>query len=177
MKRFLVAALLLTLPTTLSAQSAARPEDVASPEAIVLAAYESINREAGEPFDWDRFRSLHLPDARLIPNTEQVDGEFRVLTVQGFIDWIDGYYAANAPIGGPDDTGFIEEQIHTAVDRYGDIAQIMSTYQKRIPGDDQVLGHGVNSFNLAYGDGRWWIVSIVWDEEVGAGPIPAAYLP
>jgi hypothetical protein len=175
----LAAAAALLAPARAGAQSEAapRPEDVASPEAIVAAAYEAIQRRPGESFDWDRVTSLFLPSARLIPNTEQTGGEFLVLSPAEFRQWVEAYYTENAPIGGPDDMGLQEEQIHAVVERYGDIAHVMSTYQKRFWGAEEILGRGINSFQLVYNDGRWWITGIVWDEEDGAGPIPADYLP
>jgi hypothetical protein len=179
MRKLFVAVVLLLLPGALLAQPAAvdpRPEDVASPEAIVAAAYESLERQPGDNIDWDRFRSLHLPAAVLIPNTEQTGGQFRVLSVDGFIDWVDGFNA-QIPIGSENDRGFIEGQIHAVRDDYGDVVHIMSTYEKWFPDSDESLGRGVNSFQIVYGDGRWWIASIAWDEENGAGPIPAKYLP
>ena len=56
----------LALAVSAVAQPAPRTSDVETPEAIVQAAYAAIAREPGQPFDWDRFRSLFLPDARLI---------------------------------------------------------------------------------------------------------------
>lgn len=175
----LAAAALLAGPTVAVAQSGsrARPADVASPEAIVGAAYETVSRRPGESFDWERNLSLFLPSARLIPNTEQNGGEFRVLSPGDFRDWVEGWYEENAPIGGPDDHGFREEQIHAVVERYGDVAHVMSTYVKRPWDSEEVLGRGINSFQLVRHDGRWWIAGVAWDEESGAGPIPAAYLP
>lgn len=148
-------------------------EDVTSPEAIVAAAYESIQRAPGADFQWDRFESLFLPQATLIPNTEQTGGTFRMLSPQEFVDWID----ANTAIGGPNDQGFVEESIRNIVHRYGDVAHVYSTYQKHFWDEDEILGRGINSFQLVHTDGRWWIASIVWDEESGAGPIPSEYLP
>ena len=46
---------------------AAKPADVASPDAILAAVYEVISGPAGQARDWDRFRSLYLPGARLVP--------------------------------------------------------------------------------------------------------------
>lgn len=157
------------------AQEYPRAEDVANPEAIVLAAYASIARAPGENYDWERFRSLHLPEATLIPNTEQRNGGFDILSVQDFIDWIDRF---TLPIIGTDqDQGFSEDAIQNVVNQYGDIANVFSTYEKHFYGQDQNLGRGINTFNLVFNDGRWWIVSIIWDEESGAGPIPEKYLP
>lgn len=168
--------LLAALPGAAEGQTA-RPEDVATIESIVAASYASIQRRPGEPFDWERFRSLHLPGARLVPNVEQTGGEFRVLTVDDFIAWVDGWYAENAPIGGPDDHGFAEEQIAAEIDRYGDVAQVMSTYDKRLWDSEESLGRGINSIQLVHDGERWWIAGTVWDEESGAGPIPGEYLP
>ena len=152
---------------------AAAPADVATPEAIVLAAYASIARAPGAPYQWDRFRSLFLPNAQLIPNTEQTGGTFTPLTVQGFIDWINRV----APAGADGDQGFAEEEIAHRGERFGDIAHVFSTYQKHFWGADEILGRGINSFQLVLRDGRWWITGIIWDEETGAGPIPPRYLP
>lgn len=146
--------------------------DVASPEAIVNAAYESIQRAPGGNVDWDRFRSLFLADATLVPNTEQTGGSLRILSPEDFVAWVDSVTV----VGGASDRGFVEEEVHHVVERYGDIAHVFSTYQKRFWEDDQVLGRGINAFQLIHNDDRWWIVSIAWDEEGGAGPIPRTYL-
>ena len=178
---FLLLALLFFTAVPLLAQTEPRPADVESPEAIVTAAYESLVRKPGENFDWDRFRSLHHPQAVLLPNLEQTGGTAQVFSVDAFIAWVDNFYAENAPIGSEDDQGFAEEAIHNEVRRYGDIAQVFSTYQKRYFGSDDVLGRGINSFQLVFRDGRWWIVTVAWDEEypgqeAGGGPIPDEFL-
>ena len=170
----LAALLLAALP--LAAQTAPRATDVESPEAIVTAAYEALARKPGENFDWARFQSLHHPAAVLLPNEEQTGGTPQVFSVDEFIAWVDGFYAENAPIGSEADKGFAEEAIHNQVRRYGDIAQVLSSYQKRYWGEDEILGRGVNSFQLVFREGRWWIVSVIWDEEYGGGPIPEEFL-
>lgn len=146
--------------------------DVASPESIVSATYEAIQRAPGDEYSWDRFRSLFLAEATLVPNTEQSGGSLRILSPEDFVALVD----SGTVIGGPDDRGFVEEELHQVVERYGDVAQVFSTYQKHFWEDDQILGRGINAFQLVYNDDRWWIVSIAWDEEIGAGPIPEAYL-
>lgn len=166
-------AIALALAVAPATGQSARPDDVASPEAIVAATYESIARAAGADFDWPRFRSLFHPSAQLIPSTEQRGGALDVLTVDGFIDWIDGV----TQIGGPNDQGFSEDGIHDVVERYGDIAHVFSTYEKHLYGQTENLGRGINTFQMVWNAGRWWILSIAWDEEIGAGPIPSKYLP
>ena len=151
----------------------ARSDDVASPEAIVMAAYAAIARPAGENFDWERFRSLFHPAAQMVPSTEQRAGRLDVLSVGEFIAWID----EGTEIGGVGDQGFSEDGIHNVTERYGDIAHVFSTYEKHLYGQTENLGRGINTFQMVWNDGRWWILSIAWDEEIGAGPIPEKYLP
>ena len=43
----------------------AKPADVASPDAILAATYDVISGPATQKRDWDRFRSLFIPGARL----------------------------------------------------------------------------------------------------------------
>ena len=150
----------------------ADPADVASPEAIVEAAYQSIARQPGKSIQWDRFHTLFIPEARLIPNLEQRGGQFTVLTPQGFADWIDEVTV----VGGPNDKGFVEASASNIVEQYGDIAHVFSTYEKHFWGEEEIIGGGINSFQLVHNSGRWWIVGIVWDEPSGAGPIPEKYM-
>jgi hypothetical protein len=175
--RPLVAALTLLAPGVAAAQfeplAEADPADVATPEAVVAALYESIQRAPGENYDWDRNLSLFLPTATLIPNTEQTGGAFVIHSPIRFMEVVDSLTV----IGGPGDKGFAEEQITATVERFGDIAHVFSTYQKHFWDDPVILGRGINSIQLVHHDGRWWITAIVWDEEAGAGPLPADYLP
>jgi hypothetical protein len=170
--RHLSIAALTFVAAPVSAQMAAA-DDVASPDAVVAAAYEAIARPAGESYDWDRFRSLFHPEAQLIPSTEQTGGPLVVMSVEDFVSWID----SATTVGGPDDQGFSEDGIHNVTERYGDIAHVFSTYEKHLYGQTQNLGRGINTFQMVWNEGRWWILSIAWDEEIGAGPIPARYLP
>jgi hypothetical protein len=170
----LFAILMLVLPGAGQAQvPTARPADVSSPEALVTAAYDALARAPGKSYDWDRFRSLFLEGAHLIPNTEQRGGEFVILDPEGFVAWADRVTV----IGGPGDRGFAESGVKNLVESYGDIAHVFSTYEKHLWGNDQVIGRGINSFQMVRRDGRWWITGIIWDEPSGAGPIPARYLP
>src|SRR5258708_25881195 len=58
--------------------------DVKSVDAIVAALYDVISGEPNTQRDWDRFRNLFKPEARLIPTrkTEAVETTFKTLTPQ-----------------------------------------------------------------------------------------------
>lgn len=166
---FLLLPLMVTMPSR--AQTIIDGHNVSDIEGIIDAAYAALERAPGDPFNWDLFHELFLPEATLIPNTEQRGGNFEVMSPQTFIEMVE----AVVPIGGPNDRGFTESGYHNQIDRYGDIANVMSSYKKHFWGSDQVLGAGVNSFQLVWNQDRWWIVSIIWDEPYAAGPIPDEY--
>ena len=168
--------LLVALPLPVLSQTAARPNDVESPEAVVRALYETVSRAPGQPFQWDRMRSLFVSGALMIPNTEQTRGVFTPHTVESFITWIDESWK-RVGIGSPNDKGFAESHVAGVTEQFGDIAHVMSTYEKHRWGDSTVLGRGINSIQLVRKDDRWWVTSIIWDEETGAGPVPPKYLP
>jgi hypothetical protein len=153
-----------------NAQPAAKPADVASPKAILAAAYDVISGPSTQPRDWDRLRSLFLPGARLIENSSDKDGKYTttVLSVEEFI-------AAAEPFFKQD--GFYEREAASHSDRYGNIMQVFSTYESRHTKDGKPFARGINSFQLLYKDNRWWIVTIFWQEEDHDFPIPAKYLP
>ena len=58
---------------TTQAPRGARPDDVASMEAILAALYDVISGPAGQARDWDRMRAMFFPGARLIPAVYRPD--------------------------------------------------------------------------------------------------------
>lgn len=69
------------------APPAANPADVASPEALITALYDVISGPASQDRDWNRFRSLYRPDARLSLVQRGPAGQERLhsLQVEDFI--------------------------------------------------------------------------------------------
>jgi hypothetical protein len=147
--------------------------DTASIEGIITAAYALISGPAGAPRDWDRFRALFLPGARMIPTNRAIhEGQGGhapdVMDVETFIRTTDPVFAS---------MGFEERQIALRVERFGCIAHAWSTYESRHGADETPFSRGINSIQLHHDGERWWIVTIFWDSERADNPIPAAYLP
>jgi hypothetical protein len=155
---------------------AAKPDDVKSPEAILNAVYSVISGGKGQARDWDRMRSLFVPDARLIPavtapaaNGGAVRSDAIMLTVDGYIERSGSRLTSD---------GFFERSIHNEIEQFGNIVQVWSTYESRHNLDDaQPFARGINSFQLLKDGDRYWVVNIFWDSESPAKPIPAKYLP
>src|SRR5512136_417088 len=73
---------------------AANPSDVGTVDGIIQALYQVISGPVGQKRDWDRFRSLFAPGARLIPALSR-PGEkpvIRVLDVEGYIQRTDAIF-------------------------------------------------------------------------------------
>jgi hypothetical protein len=148
---------------------AAKPGDVATPDAIIDAVYASISGPAGQPRDWARFRSLLIPGARLIPSARRTPG-----TTTPVVWSAEEYIAAAGP--GLERQGFFEREIHRTTEAFGAVLHAFSTYDSKRAPDGEPFARGINSFQL-YSDGtRWWIVTIFWDAETSDKPIPAKYL-
>ncbi len=174
----LAATALLALNTPALAQTApappsvsAAPSDVASPEAIVAALYAVISGDAGVARDWDRFRSLFHASGRLMPTglDPQGVGVVRVLSPEDYVTR-----------AGPslERDGFHEREIARRMDRYGAIAHVFTTYESlRSLSDPAPFARGINSIQLFHDGTRWWIVSVYWQSETPAIPLPAEYLP
>ena len=155
-----------------SGQSAPDPDpsDVQSLDAIMGAVYDAISGPAGEARDWDRFRSLFAPGARLIPIGRQAADappQPLVLTVDDYIERAGSQLEAN---------GFFEDEIGRTVETYGPLTHAFSSYQSKRTADGEVFARGINSFQLLNDGTRWWVVSIYWQGETPDLPIPERYI-
>lgn len=149
---------------------AADPKDVATMDAIITALYDVISGPAGQKRNWDRFRSLFVPGARLIPTGRRPTGE-AVARVRTPEDYIQG----SGPVLERD--GFFEKQVSLRVEKFANIAHIFSTYEARRKADEEKpFLRGINSIQLMNDGKRWWIVTVFWQAEDADNPLPAEYL-
>lgn len=154
---------------TTSAAPAARPADVSSMDAIIKAVYDVISGAGDQKRDWNRMRSLFVPGARLIAVRAGKDSPnvARVLSVEDYI-------RLAAPLMAK--KGFFERESHRTTERFGDIAQVFSTYESRYAiTDAKPFERGINSFQLMFDGHRWWAVTIYWQGERPDRPIPKQY--
>ncbi len=154
-----------TAPTS----PAANPADVATMDSAIAALYDVISGPAGKR-NWDRFRSLFAPGARLIANGVRPNGEIvsRVMTV-------DDYAQRNGPF--LEKTGFFEGETARHTDAFANIAQVFSTYESRHAKEDvKPFQRGINSIQLMNDGKRWWVVTIFWQGEDDKNPLPDKYL-
>ncbi|HEY4816150.1 MAG TPA: hypothetical protein VIH67_01880 [Candidatus Acidoferrum sp.] len=119
-----------------------------------------ISGPAGDR-DWNSFHSLFVPEARL--TTRKDGGPIRLLDVEGYVRGAGGFFRTHA---------FYESAITNRVQKFGNIAQVFSSYESRSAPNEKPFARGVNSIQLFDDGSRWWILSILWDEEFPTNPLP-----
>lgn len=126
----------------------ANPADVESPEAIVEAAFEAISDE-----DWGRFRSLHHPSFLWVrTDHEGDDPSQQVSTLDEALQF---FRKASA------DTSIHERPLDTVIRREGETAHVLTTVEARTAPGGEVLGRYLDSIEVWYDGGRWWIMSVL----------------
>lgn len=155
-------------PVAAQTQSKATVYNLTTIDGTLEALYGSISGEKGEERDWKTFRRLFVEGARLIPSGKNQQGELahRVMTPEDYIEQSGPYLVQN---------GFFEEEIHRETDRFGQIAQVFSTYTSRNTQGGPLIARGINSIQLFHDGNRWWVVTIMWAGEREDLPIPKAY--
>ena len=144
------------------------PADVESVDGIMEAVYDVISGAKGEARDWDRFRSLFHPNAKLIPTGCNLQGcGSRWWSPEEYISTAGAQLEAG---------GFFENEIHRIEERFGQIAHIFSTYEsRRTAADEKPFTRGINSIQLFNDGNRWWVMNIFWQGESPNAQIPTTY--
>ena len=163
--------LLLLLSSVRGVAQDAHPDDVSSVDGILAAFFEVVSGPENSPLDWDRFQSLFAPTARQVAIGRDSTGvvTHRVWSPQEYEEEHRSFF---------DVYGFFEIELSRVEERYGNMAHAFSTYESyRTATHEEVIGRGINSFQLVRQDNRWWILTIVWQPEWPDLPLPDKYLP
>jgi hypothetical protein len=148
----------------------AKPEDVKSMDAIIAALYDVISGDAGVERDWNRFRSLFYPGARMIPTGANA----KTGKVGARIASPEEYIKANRAF--LEEQGFHEQELTRHVDSFGTIVQVFSSYEARNKlTDEKPFLRGINSIQLLTDGNRWWVMTIAWSPETASTPLPDRY--
>jgi hypothetical protein len=141
--------------------------DVASLDAVIAALYDVISGPAGAPRNWDRFRSLFAPGARLLPIVKpRPDGpsEVRVMSPDDYVGRASKTF---------EQSGFYEREVKREVQTFGGLTHVWSTYEARHASDEATpFMRGLNSIQVLNDGTRWWIVTVMWQPETPAFPLP-----
>ncbi len=146
-------------------------EKVKTLDGTLETLYSVISGEKGQERDWDLFKFLFTPEAKLIPTRKNNEGFFRAsyLSPDAYIVRSGKWLVEN---------GFFEKEIHRIENTFGNITQVFSTYESyRSASDEEPFARGINSIQLLNDGERWWLINIYWTGESEENPIPNIYLP
>ena len=160
MKYFLYITLFIT--TSISSLAQEKTEvPVESIDGIINELLDQITIEKGEKMDTAAVRNLFHPSA-ILTVADSTNAE--TASLDDFLNLLkDPYY----------EQGYLEKEIHKVVDEYNGIAQVFQSFYGK--DSEGVNERGINSYQLTYYSGRWWIVSLLWTIESDNAGIPAKY--
>ncbi|MBT8262716.1 MAG: hypothetical protein KJO05_07830 [Bacteroidia bacterium] len=146
-------------------------EKVNSIDSIIETLYGVISGEKGEERNWELFKFLFTPDAKLIPSGKNADNTYNVryMTPSDYIELAGKWLIEN---------GFYEKEIYRKTESFGNVTHVFSTYESYYSSSDkEPFMRGINSIQLLDDGNRWWVVNIYWTAETDEDPIPVKYLP
>lgn len=156
-----------------SAQTAPAAPDLTTIDGTIKELYAVISRPTPGARDWDRFKNLFDPHARIVVNG--MSGPEPARSYYGSLS-PDEYKTQNASV--LERTAFTERELGRETTVFGEIAQVASSYETTMgEAPNQRLQRGINFIQLYFRNGRWYIQSILYRPADAKNPIPARLLP
>lgn len=122
-------------------------EDVKSIDAIIDAYYDVISGSSNDPWQFERDKFIHAEHAVITRLDENGKAESHTLE------------AEYVPLGLAPREDFFEKELKRNVSQFGNIAQVWSAFEIRTDPDIASTIRGLNSIQLHFENGRWWIDS------------------
>ena len=122
-------------------------KDVKLVDAIINAYYDVVSGSSSEPWEFERDKYIHSKNAVITRLDENGKAESHTLE------------AEYIPIGLSPKEDFYEKELKRKVSKYGNIAQVWSAFEIRTDPKTESNVRGLNSVQLHYENGRWFIDS------------------
>jgi hypothetical protein len=122
-------------------------KDVKSIDAIINAYYEVISGSSEDPWQFERDKFLHSAKAVIIRLDNEGNATFNSLE------------AEYIPMGLNPREDLYEMELKREVRQFGNIAQVWSAFEIRTDPEVSTNIRGLNSIQLHYEKGRWYIDS------------------
>lgn len=149
---------------TLTYSNAQSEFDTSTIDGVLNATYEILSGPAGER-NWEEYKTLFHTDGYMGATIVDPEGQRKFYSFS-----VDKYIANNDPFLKKND--FYEEEIGRSISIFGGIAQVKSAYQYKLSKDGNIEKKGINCLQLVYDNGRWKILSLIWEEESENHRIP-----
>ena len=138
--------------------------DVKTIDDIITAYYDVVSGSSNEPWEFDRDKYIHSENAFITrldengkANTHSLESEYIPMALSPKVD-------------------FYEKELKRKVSRYGNIAQVWSAFEIRSDSNIESDIRGLNSIQLHYENGRWWIDSWTCEMESDENTLVADFL-
>jgi hypothetical protein len=122
-------------------------EDVKSLDSIINAYYDVVSGSSSEHWEFERDKFIHSKNAVITRLDENGKAESHSLE------------AEYIPIGLSPKEDFYEKELKRKVSKHGNIAQVWSAFEIRTDPKTESNVRGLNSVQLHYENGRWFIDS------------------
>lgn len=132
-------------------------EDFSTLDEIVKAIYDCITFKENSRPDLDRYRTMFISSAQFIRMSSE--GPL-IMDLEEFIAYFEERIDSGAI------TSFYEAEVSRKTNTFKNIAQVYSAYRKAYNSDTPTeFTEGVNCIQLYFDGERWWITSVVWEDE------------
>lgn len=139
-------------------------KDVHTIDAIINAYYDVVSGASSDAWEFERDKYIHSEDAAIRRLDEHGKAHSHSLE------------AEYIPIGLLPKEDFYEIELKRRVSKYGNIAQVWSAFEIRTDPKVESTVRGLNSIQLRFENGRWWIDSWTCEMESKKNNLVAEFL-
>jgi hypothetical protein len=139
-------------------------KDVKSLDAIMSAYYDIVSGSSSDPWEFERDKYIHSENA--VITRLDINGKAESHTLE----------AEYIPMGLSPKEDFYEKELKRVISEYGNIAQVWSAFEIRTEPKTESNIRGLNSIQLHYENGRWWIDSWTCEMESEKSLVVAEFL-
>jgi hypothetical protein len=173
MRNLLISSILLFFSSTfiLAQENENKYEDkVQSIDSIVPSIFEIVSGVKGEERNWELMKKVFHPQARLILNHQNSDGEPQIYFFN-IEEYIDEFAASFKKMD------LFEKEVHRVTNRFDNMAQVYSTYESfSFKEETKPQRRGMAGIQLYHDGERWWVLTMYWKNATEDNPIPEEYL-
>ncbi|MFT6795304.1 MAG: hypothetical protein ACJART_000436 [Maribacter sp.] len=139
-------------------------EDVHSIDAIITAYYDVVSGSSEDPWQFERDSYIHSTNAVITRLDEKGNAASHSLE------------AEYIPLALAPKTDFYEKELKRTVSQFGNIAQVWSAFEIRTAPEIASAIKGLNSIQLHYENGRWFIDSWTCEMETAKNTLVTYFL-